>query len=107
MTMDGRQCPDGMTPEAFAEAQRVFEISQKAAEDELWRMACLTASKRDDEMLGETEFQMRDVLLRIGATALEAAVNERRKKGATQEAALPAPIASTTPDSSAGVRKQS
>lgn len=105
--MEGRQCPEGMTPEAFAEAQRVFEISQKAAEDELWRMACLTANKQDDEMLGETEFQMRDVLLRIGATALEAAVNERRKKGGTQEAALPAQDASTTPVSSGGERKRS
>ena len=105
--MDGREYPDGMTPEQIGEAQRVFEISQKAAEDELWRMACLTATKRHDEMLGETEFQMRDVLLRIGATALEAAVNERRKKGATQEAALHAPGASTTPASSGGARKRS
>lgn len=105
--MEGHQCPDGMTPEEFAEAQRVFAISQKAAEDELWRMACLTATKQDDEMLGETEFQIRDVLLRIGATALEAAVNERRKKGGTQVAALPAPGASTTPVSSAGERKRS
>ena len=105
--MEGRQCPEGMTPEAFAEAQRVFEISQKAAEEELWRMACLTATKQDDEMLGETEFQMRDVLLRIGATALEATVNERRKKGATQEAALAVRDASTTPVSSGGERKRS
>jgi hypothetical protein len=50
---------------------------------------------------------MRDVLLRIGETALEAAVNERRKKGANQEAALPAPGASTTPASSGGARKRS
>ena len=105
--MDGRQCPDGMTPEQFAQAQRVFEISQKAAEDELWRMACLTATKQDGEMLGETEFQMRDMLLRIGAAALETAVNERRKKGGTQEAALPAVAASTMPVSWGGERKRS
>ena len=105
--MDGRACPDGMTPEQFAEAQRVFEISQKAAEDELWRMACLTASKEDNAMLGETEFQMRDMLLRIGANAIQAAVNERRKKGGTPGAALPAADANTTPFSSGGERKQS
>ena len=105
--MEGRPCPDGMTPEAFAEAQRVFEISQEAAEEELWRMACLTANKQDDQMLGETEFQMRDVLLRIGATALEAAVNERRKKRGMPEVALPAPGANITPVSSDGGRKQS
>ena len=105
--MEGRQCPEGMTPGAFAEAERVFAISQKAADDELWRMACLTASKQDDEMLGETEFQMRDILLRIGATALEAAVNERRKKGAIQAAALPALDASGMRASSGGARKRS
>jgi hypothetical protein len=107
MTMDGRQCPDGMTPEQFAEAQRVFEISQKAAQDELWRMACLTSTKEDGEMLGETEFQMRDILLRIGANAIQAAVNERRKKGGTQAAALPAVNANITPVSSDGEKRRS
>jgi hypothetical protein len=81
--MDGRNCPDGMTPEEFAEVQRVYEISRQAADEELWRMACLTVSKKDHELLGQTEFQMRDILLRIGASVLETGVNERRKKGGT------------------------
>jgi hypothetical protein len=81
--MDGRTCPAGMTPEEFAEAQRVYEVGKQAAEDELWRMACLTAGKKDGELLGETEFQLRDILLRIGASMLENSVNERRKKGGT------------------------
>ena len=81
--MDGRSCPAGMKPEEFAEAQRVYEVGKQAAEDELWRMACLTASKEDGELFGETEFQMRDILLRIGASMLENSVNERRKKGGT------------------------
>jgi hypothetical protein len=72
-----------MTPEEFAEAQRVYEVSKQAAEDELWRMACLTASKKDGDLFGQTEFQMRDILLRIGASMLENSVNERRKKGGT------------------------
>lgn len=81
--MDGRNDREGLTPDQVAEAERVFAISKQAAEEELWRMACLTASKKDHELLGETEFQMRDILLRIGARAVEAAVNERRKKGGT------------------------
>lgn len=100
--MEGRACPEGMTPEQFAEAQRAFEVTKQATEEELWRMACLTASKQDSELLGETEFQMRDILLRIGARTLETAVNQRRKKGGTLEAAFPAANASTTPDSSVG-----
>lgn len=105
--MEGRLCPEGMTLEQFEEAQRVFEVSRQAAEEELWRMACLTASKQDSEMLGETEFQLRDILLRLGARTLEAAVNERRKKGGTQAAASPAVTARTTRGSSTGGRKRS
>jgi len=105
--MEGRLCPEGMTPEQFEEAQRVFEVNKQAAEEELWRMACLTASKKDSEMLGETEFQLRDILFRLGARTLENAVNERRKKGGTQVVASPAITASTTHVSSTGDRKRS
>ncbi len=81
--MDGRTKPEWMSEEEFAEVQRVYEINKNAADDELWRMACLTVGKKDHELLGETEFQLRDLVLRIGARTLEAAVNDRRKKGAT------------------------
>jgi hypothetical protein len=81
--MEGRTCPEGLSHEQWEEAQRVFAVSQQAVEDELWRMSCLTASKADDQMLGQTEFELRDHVLRIGAIALQNAVNERRKKGGT------------------------
>ncbi|MCH5372888.1 MAG: hypothetical protein JJ992_02840 [Planctomycetes bacterium] len=83
--MEGYVRPQGMTDEELAEAERVFEVSRRAAEEELWRMACLTAQKKDHELLGQTEFQMRDILMRIGARALEASVNERRKKGVPRQ----------------------
>jgi hypothetical protein len=105
--MEGRPCPDGMTPEQFAEAQRVYEVTRQAAEQELWQMACLTASKEDNQLLGQTEFEMRDILLGIGARVLETAVNERRKKGGTLEAAFPAANATRTPDSSPGGQRRS
>lgn len=44
-------------------------------------MARLVASKDDGEIFGETEFQLRDILHRLGAKLLETATNERRKKG--------------------------
>jgi hypothetical protein len=105
--MEDRICPEGMTPEEFAEAQRLMDVASQAAEEELWRMCCLTVSKKDRQLLGETEFQLRDVLLRVGARVLEAAVNERRKKGVTTAAASPVLPASTTPALSAGGRKRS
>ena len=79
--MRTRECPEGMTAEQFAEAQRIFEVTQDALADEAWRMACLMAGKKDHQLLGETEFKLRDHVHRIGAITVEAAVNERRKKG--------------------------
>jgi hypothetical protein len=76
-------------------------------------MCCLMASKQDREMLGQTEFQMRELVHRIGAITVEAAVNERRKKGGTTAAASCAPAASRashaiiTRGSSSGGRKRS
>lgn len=105
--MDGREFLDGMTAEERAEAQRLFEVTQAAMADEQWRMCCLLASKKDGQLLGQTEFDLRDRVLRVGAIALEAAVNERRKKGGTPVVASLAPNASTTHDSSDGGRKRS
>ena len=105
--MEGRVVPEGMTPEQFAEAQRLMVVTSRAVEDELWRMCCLSASKKDPQLLGETEFQLRDLLLRAGAKVLEAAVNERRKKGGIQAAASRVPTVSTTPALSGGGRKRS
>jgi hypothetical protein len=79
--MEGRSCPEGMSPEQFAEAQRIIEVTEQAVRDERWRMACLMATKKDGEMLGQAEFQLRDYVQRVGAITLEAAINERRKKG--------------------------
>ena len=111
--MEGGVCPVGMTEEQLAEAKRVFEVTEQAAADERWRMCCLMASKQDREMLGQTEFQMRELVHRIGAITVEAAVNERRKKGGTTAAASCAPAASRashaiiTRGSSSGGRKRS
>ena len=106
--MDGRLCPAGMSVEQFEEAQRIYEVTQQAAQDELWRMACLMASKEDGEMLGQTEFQLRDLVHRLGAVTVQNAVNQRRKKGGILAVALPAAAstkagrAATTPSSSVG-----
>jgi hypothetical protein len=96
-----------MTPEQFAEAQRFLEVTEGAVGDELWRMCCLMASKKDGQLFGQTEFELRDIVHRIGTITLEAAANERRKKGGTPVAALPARIVSIMPALSAGGPGQS
>jgi hypothetical protein len=95
-----------LSPEQLAEAQRHFEVMKKAAEEDLWRIACLMAGKSDDRLLGRTEFEVRDHVLRIGAKAVEAAVNGR-KKGGIRGAASSAENAGQTPGSSSGGKRRS
>ena len=74
--------PDpSLTPEQAAEAQRIFQTLREASEDEQWRIAQLLASKKDHQLLGETEYQVRDLVHQIGAKAIETALKERKKGG--------------------------
>jgi hypothetical protein len=70
-----------LTPEQEAEAQRLADIIAQKAKEEALVMARLLVSKRDHELLGATEFEIRDRVHRIGAHAIETAVNQRKKGG--------------------------
>ena len=72
-----------LTPEQEAEAQRLFEALQQPFLDEARRLARLLAQKPDAQLLGKTEFEVRDAVHRLGAAALQTAL-EGRKKGATR-----------------------
>jgi hypothetical protein len=96
-----------MSPEEFAEAQRLWEVTEAAVAEERWRMCLMMAAKKSPELLGNTEFELRKHIHRIGAITLEAAVNERRKKGGTSVAASLVENANTTRNSSAGDRRRS
>ena len=52
------------TPEELAEVQRVHDVLSKAMDRELWQIAELMVGKRDDQLFGETEFALRDKVLR-------------------------------------------
>jgi hypothetical protein len=75
-----------LTAEQEAEAQRLAESIAVKTKEELLQITRLLVSKKDHELFGETEFQVRDLVHKIGARALETAVNER-KKGATKDRA--------------------
>jgi hypothetical protein len=72
-----------LTPHQEAEAQRLFEALQQPFLDEARRLARLLAQKPDAQLLGKTEFEVRDAVHRLGAAALQTAL-EGRKKGATR-----------------------
>lgn len=70
-----------LTPEQEAEAQRLAAIIGKKAQEEALYMARLLASKPDHQLLGATEFEMRDRAHKLAASAIETALNERKKGG--------------------------
>jgi hypothetical protein len=72
--------PD-LTPQQEAEAQRLFEALQQPFLDEAHRLARLLAAKDDSQLLGPTEFQVREAVHRLGAQALQTALDERKKGG--------------------------
>lgn len=70
-----------LTPEQAAEAERLFQILRDTSEGELRHIAELLASRPDRQLLGKTEFEVRDLVHKIGAKAVETALNERKKGG--------------------------
>lgn len=82
-----------------AEAQALAARIRELADEELLAMARLLVSKPEHETFGDTEFELRDLVLRVGAKALEEHL--RQKKMATTGAASTAPPAKTPPSSRA------
>src|SRR3954447_19940333 len=99
--MARRTTPPTLTPEQKAESERIFSALQPAAVDDLRALADLLATKDDSNTFGATEYTVRDIALRIGATALESAL-EGRKRGGTTAPPTPAPTAASPPSSTAG-----
>jgi hypothetical protein len=71
--------PD-LTPEQEAHAQELAQTMLKALEGDVLQMTRLLASKPDHQVLGQTEFQIRDLVHKIGAKALQAELEARQKK---------------------------
>jgi hypothetical protein len=63
------------------EVERLFQLLQAPFLAEARHLAELLASKATPQLLGPTEHQVRDGLHRLGATALQTALHERKKGG--------------------------
>ncbi len=70
-----------LTPEQAERAEQILQTLTQAAESELRDLAALLACKPDDQLLGQTEYEVRDRVHKIGAKAIETAVNLRKKRG--------------------------
>ena len=62
-------------------AERIYHSLRQATDADLRGLAELLASKPDRQLLGRTEFEVRDRVHKIGAKALETALHERKKGG--------------------------
>ena len=62
-------------------AERIYHSLRQATDADLRGLAELLASKPDRQLLGRTEFEVRDRVHKIGAKALETALDERKKGG--------------------------
>jgi hypothetical protein len=70
-----------LTPEQAETADRIFQTLRQAVDSDLRSLAELLASKPAGQLLGQTEFEVRDRVHKIGAKALETALDERKKGG--------------------------
>ena len=73
-----------LSVEKEAEAQALAQRIHDLADEEILRMARLLVSKPEREIFGDTEFQLRDMVLKVGAKALEERL--RQKKTAITDA---------------------
>jgi hypothetical protein len=62
-------------------AERIYQALRQGTDAELRGLAELLASKPDHQLLGQTEFEVRDRVHTIGAKALQTALQERKKGG--------------------------
>ncbi len=70
-----------LTPDQAALSDRIYQSLRQAADSDLRTLADLLASKPDHQLLGPTEFEVRDHVHKIGAKAFQAALDERKKGG--------------------------
>ncbi len=93
-----------LTPELEAKAQELLTYLRSRTEEDLLALARLLVSKEDHEIFGETEFQARDIVHRIGRESLGDA--PRSKTTATKAPASSARAANKRPNSTATGAKQ-
>jgi hypothetical protein len=92
-----------LSAEKEAEAQVLAQRIREVADEEILQIARLLLDQSDAEIFGDTEFALRDLVLKLGAKALEEHL--RQKKTATRAAASTAPPVIRPPSSTGIVPK--
>jgi hypothetical protein len=98
--MPRRNPRPALSPEQQVEADRIRQALLNASLEDIRELAELLASKTDATIFGATEFAVRDIVHRIGAKAIQTAL-EGRKKGGTTDPAAPVSTVTKPPNSNA------
>ena len=67
-----------LTPDQEAQAQRLAQELQQAAADDLLQLARTLVAKDDRHLFGQTEFQVREAVLRIAAKAYDTLLAQKK-----------------------------
>jgi hypothetical protein len=70
-----------LNAEQEQEAQRVGKILQEKMAGDILELTRLLVSKKDSEIFGKTEFEVRDRVHQLGAKAMQTVLEERKKGG--------------------------
>lgn len=70
-----------LTAEEEAAAERIYQSLKNKMEQQLRNISRRMASQKLEEVLGQGQFELRDMLHDLGANALEAGAQEAIKKG--------------------------
>lgn len=91
-----------LTTEQEQQAQALAASIRQAVDADIVQLARLLVSKPESEIFGPTEFEVRDLVHHLGATALQTHLGQ--KKTATAAAASSARTAAKAPSSRTGAR---
>src|SRR5436305_745564 len=97
--MESHMSSQPLAPEQEAQAQALVARLRPHVEEDLLALARLLVSKEDRELFGETEFEARDLVHRLGAKAFS--THLAGKKRGTKARASSARTASKAPSSTA------
>jgi hypothetical protein len=70
-----------LPPEQAQRAQEIYEQLRHGHDEKLKELAALLASKPDSQLLGRTEFEVRDLVHKMGTEAIDTAARQRKKRG--------------------------
>ena len=90
-----------LTPEQAEQARLLAQAIRDQAAEIADEVAALLVSVPDEQLFGDTEFRIRDKVLKLVARSIAARLDQ--KKTATPEPASTAPGAARPPDSTATV----